>query len=83
MIIQQEESTPIGNCFHDSGILKIMEKLQDSVDEFEVDTDNIQTYCDALITSLKTLKSVTSKAETEYQKLKARKELRDTINNHY
>ena len=83
MIIQQEESTPIGNCFHDSSILKIMEKLQGSVDEFEVDTDDIQTYCDALITSLKTLKSVTSKAETEYQKLKARKELRDTINNHY
>lgn len=83
MIIQQEESTPIGNCFHDSGILKIMEKLQGSVDEFEVDTDDIQTYCDALIASLKNLKSVTSKAETEYQKLKARKELRDTINNHY
>ena len=83
MIIQQEESTPIGNCFHDSGILKIMEKLQGSVDEFEVDTDDIQTYCDALIASLKTLKSVTSKAETEYQKLKARKELHDTINNHY
>ena len=83
MIIRQEESTPIGNCFHDSGILKIMEKLQGSVDEFEVDTDDIQTYCDDMIASLKTLKSVTSKAETEYQKLKARKELRDTINNHY
>ena len=39
MIIQQEESTPIGNCFHDSGILKIMEKLQGSVDKFEVDTE--------------------------------------------
>ena len=79
MIIRQEESTPIGNCFHDSGILKIMEKLQGCVDEFEVDTDDIQTYCDDLIASLKTLKSVTSKAETEYQKLKARKELRDTL----
>lgn len=83
MIIKQEESTPIGNCFHDSGILKIMEKLQGSVDEFEVDTDDIQTYCDALIASLKTLKSITSKVETEYQKQKARKELRDSINNHY
>jgi len=83
MIIQQEESTPIGNCFHDSGLMKVFEKLKDTVDEFEVDTDDIQTYCDDMIASLKTLKSVTSKAETEYQKLKARKELRDSINNHY
>jgi hypothetical protein len=83
MIIRQEESTPIGNCFHDSGLMKVFEKLKDTVDKFEVDTDDIQTYCDDMIASLKTLKSVTSKAETEYQKLKARKELRDTINNHY
>ena len=80
MIIRQEENTPIGNQFHDSGILKVMEKLTAIVDEFELDTSDVQTYCDNLITSLKELKSVTKKAEIEYQKIKAQKELKDSIN---
>lgn len=80
MIIRQEENTPIGNQFHDSGILKVIEKLTAIVDEFELDTSDVQTYCDNLITSLKELKSVTKKAETEYQKIKAQKELKDSIN---
>ena len=79
MIIRQEETTPIGDAFHDSGILKVMEKLKDTVDEFEVDTDDIQTYCDNLITSLKNLKAVTKKAETEYAKTKAQRELKDSL----
>jgi len=79
MIIRQEETTPIGDTFHDSGILKVMEKLKDTVDEFEVDTDDIQTYCDNLITSLKNLKAVTKKAETEYAKVKAQRELKDSL----
>ena len=79
MIIRQEETTPIGDTFHDSGILKVMEKLKDTVDEFEVDTDDIQTYCDNLITSLKNLKVVTKKAETEYAKVKAQRELKDSL----
>jgi hypothetical protein len=79
MIIIQEETTPIGDTFHDSGILKVMEKLKDTVDEFEVDTDDIQTYCDNLITSLKNLKAVTKKAETEYAKVKAQRELKDSL----
>ena len=87
MIIRQEETTPIGDTFHDSGILKVMEKLTNTVelltntvDEFEVDTDDIYTYCDNLITSLKTLKAVTKKAETEYQKVMAQKQLKDSLN---
>lgn len=80
MIIRQEETTPIGDTFHDSGILKVMEKLQNIVDEFEVETDDIQTYCDNLITSLKNLKAVTKKAETEYVKVKAQKELKASLN---
>ena len=79
MLIRQEETTPIGDTFHDSGILKVMEKLKDTVDEFEVDTDDIQTYCDNLITSLKNLKAVTKKAETEYAKVKAQRELKDSL----
>ena len=80
MIVRQEESTPIGDTFHDSGILKVMEKLQNIVDEFEVETDDVQTYCDNLITSLKNLKAVTKKAETEYAKVKAQKELKASLN---
>lgn len=79
MIIRQEESTPIGDTFHDSGILKVMEKLTGIVDEFEVETDDIQTYCDNLITSLKNLKAVAKKAETEYAKVKAQRELKDSL----
>jgi hypothetical protein len=80
MLIRQEETTPIGDTFHDSGILKIMEKLQNVVDEFEVETDDVQNYCDNLITSLKNLKAVTKKAETEYAKVKAQKELKASLN---
>ena len=80
MIIRQEESTPIGDTFHDTGILKVVEKLKETVDGFEVETDDIQTYCDNLITSLKTLKAVTKKAETEYAKVKAQIELKDSLN---
>ena len=80
MIVRQEESTPIGDTFHDSGILKVVEKLQNIVDEFEVETDDVQTYCDHLITSLKNLKAVTKKFETEYAKVLAQKELKDSLN---
>jgi hypothetical protein len=80
MIIRQEESTPIGDQFHDSGILKMVEKLTDIVDEFELDTDDVQTYCDGLIAALKSLKAVTKKAETEYAKVKAQKKLKDSLN---
>ena len=80
MIIRQEESTPIGDTFHDSGMMKVFEKLTAIVDEFELDTDDVQTYCDNLITSLKNLKSVTKKAESEYQKVMAQKELKSSLN---
>ena len=80
MIIRQEESTPIGDTFHDTGILKVVEKLQNIVDEFELDTDEVQTYCDNLITSLKTLKAVTKKVETEYHKTISQKELNSSLN---
>ena len=80
MIIRQEETTPIGNTFHDLGILKVMEKLTGIVDEFELNTDDVQTYCDNLIDSLKSLKVITKKAETEYKKVLAQRELKDSIN---
>lgn len=80
MIIRQEETTPIGDYFHDNGILKIFEKLAECVDEFDVDTDVIYTCCDSLITSLKGLKTITKKAETEYAKVASQKKLKDSLN---
>ena len=80
MIITQIDSTPIGDTFHDSGILKVVEKLKNIVDEFEVETDDVQNYCDNLITSLKNLKSVTKKVETEYHKTISQKELNSSLN---
>lgn len=82
MIIRQEETTPIGDYFHDSGMMKVFERLQNTVDEFELDTTDIETYCDNLITSLKSLKAITKKAEIEYTKVKNQKKLKDSINNY-
>lgn len=80
MIIRQEENTPIGNFFHDNGILKVFEMLQTEVDEFEIETENIKVYCDNLISSLKGLKSITEKTESEYAKKKAQRDLKDRLN---
>jgi hypothetical protein len=80
MLITQIESSPIGDTFHDSGILKVVDKLKEIVDEFYVETDDVQTYCDNLISSLKSLKTITKKAEAEYQKVKAQKELKSSLN---
>ena len=80
MTIRQEENTPIGNFFHDNGILKVFEMLQNEVDEFEIETENIKVYCDNLISSLKGLKSITEKTESEYAKKKAQRDLKDRLN---
>jgi len=80
MIVSQEENTPIGNFFHDNGILKVFEMLQAEVDEFEIETENIKVYCDNLISSLKGLKSITEKTESEYAKKKAQRDLKDRLN---
>ena len=80
MVIRQEENTPIGDQFHDSGILKAISKLECIVDEFEVDTDDVNTLCDNLISSLKSLKAITKKAETEYQKRKSQQDFKDSMN---
>ncbi len=80
MIVRQEESTPIGNYFHDNGILKLFDKIQESVDEFEVDTDELNSYCDLLINSLKGAKTQIKKVESAWVKHKAQEELSDNVN---
>lgn len=68
MIISQIESTPIGDYFYDSGIKKVYEKLAEQIDEFQVETQDLNVYCDSLITSLKGLKNVIKKVESEHTK---------------
>lgn len=80
MIIRQEESTPIGNYFHDNGILKLFDKIQETVDEFEVDTDKLNSYCDLLVNSLKGAKTQIKKVESAWTKHKTQEELSDSVN---
>lgn len=68
MIIRQEETTPIGDCFHDSGMWQIFNQIFVNVDDFEVDTTQLYNWTDNLISTLKGFKSHIKKCETEYQK---------------
>lgn len=68
MIIQQEENTPIGDFYHDNGIRKMFNKLDELVDEFEVDTSELIADCDYLISSLKNLKTKIKSAEASAEK---------------
>ena len=79
MLIRQEESTPIGNYFHDNGILKLFDKIQEMVDEFEVDTDKLNSYCDMFVASLKGAKTHVKKAESAWARHKAQGELSGSI----
>lgn len=79
MLVRQEEETPIGDYFHDSGVFQVFNQLSNQVDEFEVDTDRINTCLDHLITNLKGLKNHVKKVETEYQKKLNQRELRDSL----
>lgn len=77
MLIRQEENTPIGDYFHDSGIVKLFEHIQNSVDEFEVDTTELSEYCDTLINSLKGLKGQVKKVESAWVKKETREKFLD------
>jgi hydroxypyruvate isomerase len=76
MIIRQEEKTPIGDFYHNSGIKLTLSLLESRVDDFRVDTDELNGYADALISKLKNLKVQIKKTEQEWQK----KQICDEIN---
>lgn len=79
MVIRQEENTPIGDYFHDSGITKVFEKIANTVDEFEVDTDDLNSLCDSLVTLAKGLKGQIKKVESDWQKHKQMQRVRDSF----
>lgn len=68
MVVRQEETTPIGDYFHDSGMWQIFNQLSSTVDDFEIDTTQLYNWTDNLISTLKSFKSHIKKCETEYQK---------------
>lgn len=80
MIVRQEEQTPIGDYFHDSGLWTVFNQLSARVDDFEVDTDKVSAWIDDLISNLKGLKSHIKKYEAEYQKILRQQEINDMKN---
>jgi len=68
MKIRQEETTPIGNYFHDSGVRSIFLALETTVDDFEVDTDQLKAWCGIIINDLKGLQNTITKCEKEWIK---------------
>lgn len=77
MIIRQEEETPIGNYFHDNGIMKLFSKITDIVDEFEVDTERLKLLCDELSTKVKQLRNFITSVEKAELKKSIKKEILD------
>lgn len=79
MIIRQEETTPIGDYFHDSGVWQIFNQLSNVVDDFEVNTDELNLWIDNIVSSLKGLKGHIKKCETEWTKMLNQQKLNDLI----
>ena len=75
MNIRQEESTPIGDYFHDSGAWSAFNSLESIVDDFDIDTDTVTALCDKVIEAMKGLKARMRKSEIEWLKQKKREEL--------
>ena len=79
MNIVQEENTPIGNYFHESGAYTVFNALCSTVDEFEVESDQLNAWCDILINNLKGLKGVIKKCEQQAEKKRRQEEVNDMI----
>lgn len=77
MIIRQEEETPIGNHFHDNGVMKLFSKITDIVDEFEVDTERLKILCDEMSAKMKELKAFVNSVEKAETKKSIQKEVQD------
>lgn len=82
MTIRQEESTPIGDFFHDSGIRKVFNELYNKVDDFEVDTDELKTYCEKIIETGKKLLRIIKSEEDKCRKSENEEKIRSLIKNY-
>lgn len=82
MTIRQEESTPIGDFFHDSGIRKVFNELYNKVDDFEVDTDELKTYCEKIIETGKKLLRIIKSEEDKCRKSENEEKIRSLVKNY-
>ena len=79
MIIRQEENTPIGDYFHDSGLWTLFNALESSVDDFEVDSEQLNAWCDMMISQIKGLQGKIKKLEKEAIQREHQLAMRDKI----
>lgn len=77
MILRQEEETPLGNYFHDSGMLRLFNLIENSVDEFIVDTERTKVLCDELSAKAKEFKNFITSVEKDELKKAIKKEVRE------
>lgn len=79
MIIKQIDETPIGNNFHDSGVTTIFNALAQTVDEFEVESDQLNAWCEHIIKSMKMIQSVIKDCEKKQIKKMHEQDIEDRI----
>lgn len=77
MILRQEEETPLGNYFHDSGMLRLFNLIENSVDEFIVDTERTKALCDELSVKAREFKNFIAAVEKEELKKAVKKEVQE------
>jgi len=79
MIINQISNTPIGDCFHDSGVTTIFNALSETVDNFEVDSDQLNAWTEHIIKSMKTLQAQIKDCERKQIKKLHEQDIEDRI----
>lgn len=79
MIITQIDESPVGNCFHDSGVTTIFNALAQTIDEFELDSDQLIAWTDHIIKSMKSLQSQIKECEKKQIKKMHERDIEDRI----
>ena len=79
MKLSQINESPIGNTFHESGVTTIFNALAQTVDEFEVDSDQLNAWCEYIIKSMKTIQAVIKDCERKQTKKFHEQEIEDKI----
>lgn len=77
MLFRQEESTPIGDYFHDNGTVKLFGRISEAADEFEVDTERMKAQCDEMCTKMRELKAFIVSVEKKELKKTVAEEVRN------
>jgi len=79
MKLSQINESPIGNTFHESGVTTIFNALAQTVDEFEVDSDQLNAWCEHIIKSMKMIQSVIKDCEKKQIKKMHEQDIEDRI----